>query len=69
MAPEWVNDKFVNYQAGIWAVGALLLELRSGHRLNDEHGGGLTNKSSHSSTLQDMRQSAAYGSLTEVVWE
>jgi serine/threonine-protein kinase len=68
MAPEWLHDQVVSYQADIWAVGVLLLELRTGHKLSDSHAQGLIDKSSHNSTLQDMRQSA-YSILTDGEWE
>lgn len=68
ISPEWRNDNVVGYKADIWAVGALLLELRTGGALSDDLLRGLMRQSSHASTLAAMRQSAAYSHLTDDEW-
>jgi serine/threonine protein kinase len=68
ISPEWRNSNVVGYKADIWAVGALLLELRAGRALSDDLLRGLMQQSSHASTLAAMRQSAVYKHLKEDEW-
>jgi serine/threonine protein kinase len=69
MAPEWRNEQVVSYKVDIWAMGVLLTELRTGYTLSDSHMQGLKEQTSHSSTLEDMRQSKSYSRLTDAEWE
>lgn len=75
-SPELLLYSIASKAADIWALGMLLLELRSGDPSVGQHvldnggePGGLFNKNAHASTLQALQQEARHtAGLTETEW-
>lgn len=67
MTPEFEQQHIVSYKADIWAMGILLLELRTGGAPHDELEG-LRQQGTHADTLQDMKQSQKYRTITVREW-
>lgn len=73
MSPELLLSSTASQAADIWALGMLLLKLRSGNRSvgryvldNGGEPGRLWDKAAHASTLQALRQE--FTSLTDTEW-